>query len=165
MDYEKQIEELREDLIRQVNQKCDSLLEAYRNGGQCDLHEKRECEHRLIAVSPAELKGKKPLAIQTKSGEWIETLTWKKVVQKILQTYNENPESHKKFMDMRGKVFGRWGAILESTPDNMSVPLKIDENLYFEAKFDTETMIKVLLEKVLTPANCDCSEIKIRYKE
>lgn len=66
-------------------------------------------------------------------------------------------------MDMRGKVFGRWRAILESTPDNMSVPLKIDEHLYFEAKFDTETMIKVLLEKVLTPANCDCSEIKIRY--
>ena len=30
MDYEEQIEELREDLIRQVNQKCDSLLETYR---------------------------------------------------------------------------------------------------------------------------------------
>ncbi len=86
MNYEEQIEELREDLIRQVKQKCDSLLETYRNGGYCDLHEKREWEHRLIAVSPAELKGKKPLAIQTKSGTWIETLTWKKVVQKILQT-------------------------------------------------------------------------------
>ena len=33
MNYEEQIEELWEDLIRQVNQKCDSLLEAYRNGG------------------------------------------------------------------------------------------------------------------------------------
>ena len=69
-------------------------------------------ESSLITVS-AELKGKKPLAVQFARGEWIETPTWRKVAQKILQACNEQPDIHERFMEMCGKVAGRWRTILE----------------------------------------------------
>ena len=123
-------------------------------------------ESSLITVSPAELKGKRPLAVQLAPGEWIETPTWRKVAQRILQACNEQPDIHERFMEMCGKVAGRWRTILGSSPEEMDVPLKVDEvvlELYFEGKFDTEGMLNMLEKKVLEPAGVDYSSIKIRY--
>ena len=86
-----------------------------------------------------------------------------KVAQRILQTYNERPDIHERFMEMCGKVAGRWRTILGSSPEEMDVPIKVDEELYFEGKFDTEAMLNMLEKKVLEPAGVDYSSIKIRY--
>ena len=78
MNYEQLIEELREEMLQLVNTKCDALLQMYRSG---EMHtDKRDTirESSLIAVSLAELKGKRPLAVQFAPGEWIETPTWRK---------------------------------------------------------------------------------------
>ena len=40
-------------------------------------------------------------------------------------------------MEMYRKVAGRWRTILGSSPEEMDVPIKVDEELYFEGKFDT----------------------------
>lgn len=45
----------------------------------------------------------------------------------------------------------------------MDVPIKVDEELYFEGKFDTEAMLNMLEKKVLEPTGVDYSSIKIRY--
>ena len=163
MNYEQLIEELREEMLQLVNTKCDALLQMYRSG---EMHtDKRDTirESSLITVSPAELKGKRPLAVQFAPGEWIETPTWRKVAQKILQTCNEQPDIHERFMEICGKVAGRWRTILGSSPEEMDVPIKVDEELYFEGKFDTEAMLNMLEKKVLEPAGVDYSSIKIRY--
>ena len=164
MNYEQLIEELREEMLQLVNTKCDALLQMYRSGGEMRTDMKDTIrESSLITVSPAELKGKRPLAVQFAPGEWIETPTWRKVAQRILQTYNEQPDIHERFMEMCGKVAGRWRTILGSSPEEMDVPIKVDEELYFEGKFDTEAMLNMLEKKVLEPAGVDYSSIKIRY--
>ena len=163
MNYEQLIEELREEMLQLVNTKCDALLQMYRSGElRTDMKDTIR-ESNLITVSPAELKGKKPLAVQFVPGEWMETPTWRKVAQKILQTCNEQPDIHERFMEMCGKVAGRWRTILGSSPEEMDVPIKVDEELYFEGKFDTEAMLNMLEKKVLEPAGVDYSSIKIRY--
>ena len=131
MNYEQLIEELREEMLQLVNTKCDALLQMYRSG---EMHtDKRDTirESSLITVSPAELKGKRPLAVQFASGEWIETPTWRKVAQKILQTVMNSRISMKNLWKMCGKVAGRWRTILGSSPEEMDVPIKVDEELYF----------------------------------
>ena len=52
--------------------------------------------------------------------------------------------------------------ILGSSPEEMDVPIKVDEELYFEGKFDTEAMLNMLEKKVLEPAGVDYSSIKNR---
>ena len=163
MNYEQLIEELREEMLQLVNTKCDALLQMHQSGELRTNMKDTIRESSLITVSPAELKGKKPLAVQFARGEWIETPTWRKVAQKILQTCNEQPDIHEQFVEMCGKVAGRWRTILGSSPEEMDVPIKVDEELYFEGKFDTEAMLNVLEKKVLEPAGVDYSSIKIRY--
>ena len=145
------------------NQDLCMLLQMYRSGELRTDKKDTIRESSLIIVSPAELKGKRPLAVQFAPGEWIETPTWRKVAQKILQTCNEQPDIHERFVEMCGKVAGRWRTILGSSPEEMDVPIKVDEELYFEGKFDTEAMLNVLEKKVLEPAGVDYSSIKIRY--
>lgn len=163
MNYEQLIEELREEMLQLVNTKCDALLQMYRSGEVHTNVKDTIRESNLITVSPAELKGKRPLAVQFMSGEWIETPTWRKVAQRILQACNEQPDIHERFMEMCGKVAGRWRTILGSSPEEMDVPIKVGEELYFEGKFDTEAMVNMLEKKVLEPAGVDYSSIKIRY--
>jgi len=43
----------------------------------------------------------------------------------------------------------------------MDVPLKVDDDIYFEGKFDTESLLKVLTERVLRPAGYDYRFITI----
>ena len=50
---------------------------------------------------------------------------------------------NERFMEMCGKVAGRWRTILGSSPKEMDVPIKVDEELYFEGK----TRGNVLLRK------------------
>ena len=45
----------------------------------------------------------------------------------------------------------------------MNVPLKIDEGLYFEGKFDTEALLTIMIKKVLKPIGYDYSQIIIQY--
>jgi hypothetical protein len=70
MNYEQLIEELREEMLQLVNTKCDALLQMYRSGEQRTDMKDTIRESSLITVYPAELKGKRPLAVQFAPGEW-----------------------------------------------------------------------------------------------
>ena len=69
MNYEQLIEELREEMLQLVNTKCDALLQMYRSGEVHTSVKDTIRESSLITVSPAELKGKRPLAVQFAPGE------------------------------------------------------------------------------------------------
>ena len=49
-----------------------------------------------------------------------------------------------RLMQLRGKVFGRQRTILGRDPAGMDVPIQIDKELYFEAKFDTEALLTMM---------------------
>lgn len=165
MEYIELIEEIREELLQIVNQRCDDLLRMYQNGEQNNYSwaETREC--RLAWFSPATLKGKRPRSLTFPSGETVVTPTWKKLAQTILKHCNEQPDMHERLMQLRGEVFGRQRIILREFPERMDVPIRIDQDLYFEAKFDTEALIAMMERKILEPVGYDFSEIVIQYAE
>lgn len=68
MNYEQLIEELREEMLQLVNTKCDALLQMHQSGELRTNMKDTIRESSLITVSPAELKGKKPLAVQFARG-------------------------------------------------------------------------------------------------
>ena len=138
MDYIAMIEKAREELLQEVNQRCDDLIRRYQEEEQ-GISPKIEVRERTLAwSSPAALKGKYPVALTFASGEVVLTPTWKKVVQTILKHCNEQPDMHERLMQLRGKVFGRMRTIPGKVPEEMDVTLQIDKDLYVEAKFDTE---------------------------
>ena len=144
MDYIEMVEKAREELLQEVNRRCDALIRNYQEEEQ-GISSRPENQKRILAwVSPATLKGKKPVSMTFASGETIATPTWKKVVQTILKHCNEQPDMHERLIQLRGKVFGRQRTILGKFPERMDVPIQIDKDLYFEAKFDTEALLTMM---------------------
>lgn len=68
-------------------------------------------------------------------------------------------------MQLSGKVAGRQRIILGKSAEEMDVPLKIDEALYFEGKFDIEALLTMMTKKVLEPIGYDYSQIIIQYTD
>lgn len=163
MDYIEMVEQIREELIQMVNRKCDAMLQIYQNGSQIVCSENRVMESALAWITPATLKGKKPIGLKFTSGENVKTSTWKSVVQTIMQHCNSQPNMHERLIQLSGKVAGRQRIILGKSAEEMDVPLKIDEGLYFEGKFDTEALLTMMTKKVLEPIGYDYSQIIIQY--
>lgn len=159
------IEDMRTQLIQMVNNRCDELIELVLNGNLESNTKAQEKEYGLSWDMFYLLKGKKPLAIKFADGREVETLTWKSVATTILQYFNSNPTIHEKMMQLRENISGKQRIILGRNAANMDVPLKIDEELYFEAKYDTETLLRVLTKRVLEPIGCNYQGISIKYTE
>ena len=75
MDYIAMVEKAREELLQEVNQRCDDLIRRYQEEEQ-GISPKIEVRERTLAwSSPATLKGKKPVSMTFASGETIATPT------------------------------------------------------------------------------------------
>lgn len=123
------------------------------------------CSSALAWITPAALKGKKPIGLKFASGENVKTSTWKSVVKTIMQHCNSQPDMHERLMQLSGKVAGRQRMILGRSAEKMDAPIRIDEGLYFEGKFDTEALLTMLTKKVLEPIGYDYGQIIIQYTD
>ena len=64
-------------------------------------------------------------------------------------------------LELRGRVFGNFRPLLAQAPEGMGAPLKIDEGLYWESKFDTEALLKNLTGKLLCRVGYDYQGIAV----
>ncbi len=134
--------------------KCKRIRKILKSGRHREPYSRSEIrsrECRLGRTSPSMLKGKRPVSVTFASGETVETPTWKKAVQTILKHCNGQPDMHERLMQLRGKVFGRQRTILGKDPEGMDVPIQIDKDLYFEAKFDTEALLEGYKDLLIYP--------------
>ena len=90
---------------------------------------------------PAYFKGKKPLAILYPNGTEVEAHTWKQVASQLMRGCAEDKLMAAKLGNLSGKVFDRDRIILGKTEKGMDVPLKIQDDIYLEAKFDSESLL------------------------
>ena len=86
---------MRAELLQVVNQRCDDMIRMYQNRERYNRSEIRRRECRLWSTSLSMLKGKRPVSVTFASSETIETPTWKKAVQTILNHCNGQPDMRK----------------------------------------------------------------------
>jgi hypothetical protein len=116
-----------------------------------------------ITVNPAIFKGKKPNAVIFGNVR-VTARTWKMVLKEILRRCNEEPEKHKALMSLRDKITGRERIILSARKTNMRSPFEIGTKLYIETHYDTETLMRILLSRVLSEINYDYSIISVAVR-
>ena len=88
-------------------------------------------------------KGTKPITLIRRNKQ-IAVKTWREVYIEILKWCDHS--KHDELMELRNKIGGRKRKFLSDNPDGMNTPIMIDENLYAEAYFDTEFLIRTLFE-------------------
>lgn len=119
----------------------------------------------LLSSKTAIFKGTRPISVTFSDGHIEQTNTWKKVVTAILVDCTSNKVMHNSLVELTGKIFGNFRPIISSSPDKLKAPLKINDNIYFEGKYDTETLLYVLKHRVLDVVGYDYNAIIIQYKE
>lgn len=159
------VEKLREQMHDDIDLKCDNLIERIKNGESLD--ESNDFIERTLLLNSmsAFFKGTKISAVRFSDGREEKVNKWKDAVKIILQDCNSDEKMHFALTNICGTVFGKTRTLFDKTPDEMIAPIKIDEGMYLETKFDVEALLNVLKNRILDFVGYDYSGISIKYKE
>lgn len=155
------LETLRAQMHRLVDERIDDAVARMESG---------EIDYELVRAHPldwrpAAFKGTKAVAVILPDGREVEAKTWRAVVDTILQDCAADPVRLEHLRCLCDRVNGNFRPLLSSHKAEMKAPVEIEDGLYFESKFDTEQLLRVLVEKVLRPVGYDCSSVLLWYRE
>jgi len=117
-----------------------------------------------LTTAPYVFVGKKPVAVMF-GGERVEAKTWRGVYAAVIERCNQNPRHHESLMYLRDKTAGKVRVFLSGSPGGMTRPLRIDDDLYGETHYGSETLMHILVERILAYTNFDYSDVRIVLKE
>ena len=157
------IEKSRQRMHEAVDEKYDEMIQCIRTGQPL---QRSRVQRYDLNEPPFVFKGKKPISITYPNGEKVMVNTWREVAAELLRDCNSDPGRHEALMQLRYKVGGNTRWILADTDRRMDVGIKIDENLYFEGKFDTEYLLKMMTERIFDKVGYpyEMIEIEVRTK-
>lgn len=156
------VEESRRQMHEMIDREYDNFLYNLKMGAENGSRENLCAERTLpLCVHPSLFKRQKPVSITFDDGHTVDVNTWKRAATVLLQACNCDPVMHQRLLDLREILAGRQRVILSASPEKMDVPLEIDEDLYLEGKFDAETMMYVLTNRVFRAIGFDYSGIEI----
>ena len=165
-EYGDMIEELkniRDSIIKSVDRRIARLIYELENPGSAEETPVKSEWDIPFSATPSVFVGKKPAAVLF-GNERVDAKSWREVYAVILTRCNENPKHHETLMYLRDKVAGKCRTFLSGSPDGMSKPLKIDEGLYGEIQYGSETLMHILKNHILVPVGFDFSSISIILK-
>lgn len=159
------VEKLRNQLHQDIDLKCDSIIERIRNGESLNDSDNLIEKTMPLNSMSAFFKGKKITAVRFSDGREISVSKWKEAVQIILQDCNSDKAMHNALSDIRGKVYGKSRLLFADTPADMIAPIQIGDDMYLESKFDVESLLNVLKNRILDFVGYDYSGISIKFAE
>lgn len=162
MDLISDIREKQNEIIMIVNTLFDELVKEVANI-QAEQSEPTNDFENILPLSNTKIfKGKKPIAVLFGENRIIAP-TWKVVVEIILKEVLKQEDMKEKLYNLRDKLLGRKRIRLSKSPDEMRKPLKLEENLYIETHYDTETLMNLLLQ-ILNDISYNYNNIKIAIR-
>lgn len=169
MDVVQELQVLREELIREIDEKIGQVIKQLQSADQASTEKKQVQAKEYESVYPLNVgtgiyKGKRPTGVVFADGTRRECPTWKKVMEEILKDCCTDQVKHQALMDLRGKILGRNRVLLGSETGKMRSPLKIAEALYVETHYDTETLLRILTTRILDEVGYDYSGIQIAVR-
>ena len=158
----KDIKSKQEELIVMINSTFEAIIKEVSQLSNNTINDNNDFELIFPLTNASGFKSKKVIAVIINDKRY-KAPTWKSVVQLILNDAIKNSLKLKKLYALRDKLLGRKRTRLSMTSDEMRSPLKITENLYIETHYDTESLMKLLIE-ILDEIAYDYSLVKIVIK-
>jgi len=161
MNINLQLELAKEHLLGEVNRIFEDLTRQLQDEARQPI-EKRETIYPLT-VNPANFRKKTPICLLI-NGERIVAPTWKKVFQILILLCIKDNRKHNALMQLRNEILGRERIILSDSPEGMRRPFKISDGLYAETQYDTESLMRILLRRILDEVGFDYSGISVAVR-
>lgn len=152
-------------MIALINARTDEIKKRILNDGSLtesgdDILGERKYP---LCIMPEKLKGTKPTSVIF-DGETVKVNTWKKVYGEVLKRCDADENNHKRLLRLRYQIMGRKRTILAGNTNGMSAPIKLSEELYAEAFFDTPGLIYILTKRILDAVPYDYSRIYVTVR-
>ena len=169
MDVVSELKTLREELIREIDEKIEQVIRQLESRDQTPPPQECVQAKNYESIYPLNVgtgiyKGKRPTGVIFTDGVRAESPTWKKVTEEILKDCCKDSVRRQALMDLRGKILGRNRVLLGSETGKMRSPVKIAEALYLETHYDAETLLRILTTRILDEVGYDYSKIQIAVK-
>lgn len=159
--YEKAIEGIREELHRRIDNIFNGFLAGLKEGHYAG----NSIQGISLSNNAGYFKGKKPMEVLFPDGRKISVKKWKEVVSALLADCISNPNRLQYLLELRGRVLGKQRLILADNPVGMDQPMQIYDQLWMETKYDTETLLKVLMFRIFNVVGYDYSGVRIVLRE
>ncbi len=158
-----ELEAMRMRMIQEINTEFDVLIDRLSRevpaSNVAATPRDYEIAYPLVAGSGL-FKGKKPIAVII-DNERFGVSTWKQLASTLLNQCMKTPVYATALRALAGKVNGQKRTILSQLPTGMRSPLKLETGLYFETHYDTETLLNILLTRILFPIGYDCKNVMV----
>lgn len=154
---------MRKRIIQEINTEFDLLIERASSGEfdiEPNIYENYETTYPLIAGSKI-FKGTKPTKVTFDNQKIVYVSTWKQVVAAIMDECISDPKNKKRLMDLRQSISGKKRKLISNSKDGMRSPHKVCSGLYMETHYDTETLLNVLVSRVLSVTDFNFTGIQI----
>ena len=152
------LQQLRDNLLTILNVTVDGMIR------QLNETKHQEPIEFSLTMPSSFFKGKKPTAVVFPDGRNIAVSNWKQVVSAIFDDAIKDDNILEQLYRMRNRVYGRSRLLLGDSSSVMNQPLKVADNLFFESKFDTQSLLYVLAERIFKPTGYDLGTIRLRIK-
>ena len=162
MSIIREIREKQNEIITMVNTAFDEIVMKLEGEGLRENPYEAIYESEYPITNVTGFKGRKPIAVKIR-GERTITSTWKQVVKTVLEEVVKDEMMKQKLMGLNDKLLGKIRSRLSKDKKNMRSPLEDCEGLYLETHYDTETLMRLLLQ-ILEDIGYDYSNIKIIIK-
>lgn len=156
------IRKKQDELILMINSVFDEIVNEIALTNAAEPIHNSEYEVMYPVTNTSGFKGKKVIAVIL-NGERKITPTWKSAFKLILQDAIKDSNRKQKLYSLCDKLLGRKRTRLSASSQNMRSPIELDNNLYVEAHYDTETLMNLLLQ-ILNEIGYDYTNIKIAIK-
>lgn len=161
MNILEEIEAARQRIIREINAEFDRMADSISRNSDNITAEPIQYEITYpITADSGIFKGKKPISVII-GGERTDVKTWKEIVKVVMEKCIESNDNIIKLYQLAGKISGQKRVLLANSGENMRSPIEITNHLYMETHYDTETLLKILITRILAPIGYNTNEISV----
>ena len=164
MNIIEELEEMRKRVISNINTEFDLLIKRAKSEEILipDKNESKiyECTYPLT-VGTAVFKGKKPISVIFEDGRKFQVLTWKQLMKTVLEDCVADAEKKSALEALCGKITGKTRELISKNNENMKSPIEIAKGLYVETHYDTETLLNILMKRLLDVVSYDYNGISV----
>lgn len=160
--------------LRAVTQELEQnlarlILEMEREDPE-DRQEQRDLSNLIeeiypLAKNPSFFKGRRPVAVIFPDGTRVRAPSWKSVVEAVLKDCDRDEDRHAALMSLRNRVYGSSRIILGDSAEEMQSPIALNPEMYVEAHYDVQSLLRITLTRILSVVGYDYSGIQVAVRK
>lgn len=159
MEQKEQLLRYKKRLHSEIDEIFDKMLTILSGNA---INEPCEPYELSLTLSPSQFKGSKPCAILYPNGNTIIVRTWREVVEKLLKDCDL--VMHERLWGIVDDMQGRTRSIMAHSAEELENPMRIGDGIYMECRYDTETLLRLMMKRIFDVIGYEYADIKIKVR-